>query len=229
MPHRKAWKSNVTLGSHLAVSRDSTVTPGTKRLKRNRTVLHACLALLLGSMLSASRGTAQNLDFNGGPVLANPAIHNVYMDFFWDSDNPATINQASIDGFTSSLVNSVYFNSASQYGVGAASFTGSNQAGILCPPPIIFGITDFIAISLWMECMTAPSPIPPEASAGKGSIASTTAGSSSQIEVVPRTWPPASKPCAMTASTPAQAAASASASEPTWIRSLTAYSCACST
>ncbi len=160
MPHRKAWKSNVTLGSHLAVSRDSTVTPGTKRWKRNRTVLHACLALLLGSMLFASRGTAQNLDFNGGPVLANPAIHNVYMDFFWDSDNPATINQASIDGFTSSLVNSVYFNSASQYSVGAASFTGSNQAGILCPPPIIFGITDFISISLWMECMTAPSPIP---------------------------------------------------------------------
>jgi hypothetical protein len=118
------------------------------------------LALLFGSMLLASTGAAQNLDFNGGPVLANPAIHNVYMDFFWDSDNPAAINQAGIDGFTTSLVKSSYFNSASQYGVGSASFTGSNQAGILCPPPIIAGVTDFFSISLWMECMTAPSPIP---------------------------------------------------------------------
>src|SRR6266481_7789636 len=151
MPRRKAWKLTVTLGSFHGVG---TGTSGAKRLKRNRAILRASLALLLGSMLFTATGTAQNLDFNGGPVLSNPAIHNVYMDFFWDSDNPASINQASIDGFTSSLVNSVYFTSASQYGIGTASFTGSNQAGILCPPPIIFGVTDFLSISAWMQCMT---------------------------------------------------------------------------
>ena len=160
MPRRTSWKSAVTLGSPLAVGSGPTGGSEAKRCKRHSAVLRVLAPLLLGSMLFAGTGTAQNLDNNGGPVLGNPAIHNVYMDFFWDSDNPASINQASIDGFTSSLVNSVYFNPASQYNVGAASFTGSNQAGILCPPLIFFGITDFISISLWMECMTAPSPIP---------------------------------------------------------------------
>jgi hypothetical protein len=111
-------------------------------------------------MLFARTGTAQMLDYNGGEVLNNPAIHNVYMDFSWDSDNPASISQSMIDGFTSSLVTSIYFNPASEYTVGAASFTGSHGATILCPPPIIAGVTDFLSISAWMECMTAPVPIP---------------------------------------------------------------------
>jgi len=110
-------------------------------------------------MLFASTGTAQNLDNNGGAVLNNPAIHNVYMDFSWDSDNPSATTP-DIDGFTASLVNSIYFTSATEYGVGAASFTGSNEATILCPPPIVAGITDFFSIGAWMECMTVPSPIP---------------------------------------------------------------------
>ncbi len=62
----------------------------------------------------------------------------------------------------------------------------------------------------------APSPIPPDASTGTGFTASSVAGSSSHIDVVPLTWPPASIPCAITASTPAAAAASASATEPTY-------------
>src|SRR5439155_4793643 len=68
--------------------------------------------------------------------------------------------------------------------------------------------------------------MPPEASTGSGLTASTVAGSSFQIEVVPRTWPPASNPCAITASTPASAAASASSTEPTWIITLTPWRCA---
>jgi hypothetical protein len=118
---------------------------------------------LLGSTLFASTGTAQHLDNNGGRVLANPEIHNVYIDRSWDSDNPGATT-SDIDGFTTSLVNSTYFTSASQYGVGAASFTGSTEtsitSNILCPSPIIGGITDFVAISAWMQCMTLPSPIP---------------------------------------------------------------------
>jgi hypothetical protein len=144
-------------------------TSGAKRLKRNRAALSALVALLLGSMLFASTGTAQHLDYNGGPVLAHPKIHNVYMDRNWDSDNPATINRATIDGFTRSLVNSTYFTSASQYGVGAASFTGSTEASVVCLPPIIGGITDFFSISAWMQCMTFPSPIPPPLGGGTAS------------------------------------------------------------
>jgi hypothetical protein len=110
-------------------------------------------------MLFASTGTAQNLDYNGGAVLGNPSIHNVYMDFSWDSDNPASIDRASIDGFTGSLANSIYFNPASQYGVGSASFTGSNEAGILCPPPIIAGVTDFFAISSLLKNPHSPATL----------------------------------------------------------------------
>src|SRR5438552_4297517 len=75
----------------------------------------------------------------------------------------------------------------------------------------------------------APSPMPPEASTGTGLIASTTAGSSVQIDVVPLTCPPASTPCAITASTPAAAAAFASSSEPTWMMIRTPCRCASST
>jgi hypothetical protein len=48
-----------------------------------------------------------------------------------------------------------------------------------------------------------PSPIPPEASTGKGLTASTVVGTISQIGAVLLTWPPASLPCAKTASTSA--------------------------
>lgn len=165
MPRPSAWKSTVTLGSLRAVGSGRAGSCGAQRRKRNRAVLPALFTVLLVCMLLASMGgragTAPNLlDFNGGAVLANPAIHNVYMDMSWDSHNPASINMASIDGFATSLVNSTYLNTAGQYGVGAASFTGSHQANILCLPPIIAGITDFVTISAWMQCMTNPSPIP---------------------------------------------------------------------
>ncbi len=146
MQRLRSCKSTFTLGSLLAG-------------------LRALVALLLGSFLFASTGTAQHLDNNGGRVLANPEIHNVYIDSSWDSDNPGATT-SDIDGFTTSLVNSIYFTSASEskYGVGAASFTGSTEtsftSNILCPSPIIAGITDFFAISAWMQCMTRPSPIP---------------------------------------------------------------------
>jgi hypothetical protein len=132
----------------------------------NRTVTRALLALILtvlpvASMRPQAGAPPNRLDYNGGAVLANPAIHNLYMDFDWNSDNPAAISRGAIDGATASLVTSNYFAKASQYGVGPASFTGSHEAGLLpCPAPIIAGVTDFLSIAAWMECMTAPSPIP---------------------------------------------------------------------
>src|SRR6266852_3840875 len=87
----------------------------------NHKVLRALLVLalasvpLLASVSPAWAGAPPNrLDYNGGRVLGNPAIHNLYFDFSWDSNNP----------------------------------------------PAIAGVTDFISISLWMECETAPGPDP---------------------------------------------------------------------
>jgi hypothetical protein len=132
----------------------------------NRTIVRALLVLLLATLPLATTkpraGSPPNLlDYNGGPVLGHPAIYNLYMDNAWDSHNPAAISQASIDGFTTSLVNSNYFARASQYGVGSASFSGSNQASFLCPPPIVAGVTDFFSIGAWMQCMTQPDPLLP--------------------------------------------------------------------
>jgi len=123
--------------------------------------LSLAIAISFTAFISVQAGTPPNrLDFNGGRVLANPAIHNLYLDLSWDSHNPAAISRGNIDGFTGSLVSSNYFDKASQYGVGTATFTGSDEASILCPPPIVAGVTDFFAISAWMECMTAPGPDP---------------------------------------------------------------------
>jgi hypothetical protein len=132
----------------------------------NRTIRRALLVLMVASLplatINPRAGSPPNLlDYNGGPVLANPAVHNLYMDGAWDSHHPAAIDRASIDSFTTSLVSSNYFARASQYGVGAASFTGSSQASILCPTPIVAGVTDFLSIGAWMQCMTSPDPLLP--------------------------------------------------------------------
>jgi Divergent InlB B-repeat domain len=129
-----------------------------KRLSVAALVGLLATSVLLAVAAPARAGAPPNrLDNNGGRVLAHPKIHNLYMDTTWNSDNPAAISRSEIDGFTSSLVGSNYFSKAAQYGVGSASFSGSDEASILpCPPPIIGGVTEFLAITAWMECMTAP-------------------------------------------------------------------------
>ncbi len=124
---------------------------------RNPFLLALASASFIFTVTPARAGTPPTrLDDNGGRVLGNPAIHNLYMTFDWDGNNPAAISSGAIDGFTQTLVNGSYFSSASQYGVGQASFTGSDGAFLLCPPPIIAGITDFFAITAWMQCETLP-------------------------------------------------------------------------
>ena len=59
--------------------------------------------------------------------------------------------------------------------------------------------------------------MPPAATTGTGATASTTAGTSARVAVVPRTWPPASQPWATMTSAPASAARTASATLPTLI------------
>jgi uncharacterized repeat protein (TIGR01451 family) len=112
---------------------------------------------------SAASDPTPSLTIGGGGVLSNPEIHNLFLDSSWDSDNP--FSEASINDFTQNLVNSNYLTPASQYGVGSASFTGSddtNVAWILngCVPPIVFGTTDFLSLAGWIQCMTVPDPIP---------------------------------------------------------------------
>jgi len=104
-----------------------------------------------------------------GRVLANPEIHNLYMDSDWDAHNPDAPTRAQLDALTQELVNSGYFSEAGQYGVGSASFTGSHQREALCGlfEPI-GGTAEFVQIFSWVTCMAGynpfsapPSPLPP--------------------------------------------------------------------
>jgi hypothetical protein len=92
----------------------------------------------------------------GPVVLENPDIHNVYLDGSWDADNPA-FSMGSIDGISQNLVDSDYFNAASQYGVGPASFAGSDEEdGFPCPLPILFGVSSITLINTFLTCELAP-------------------------------------------------------------------------
>ena len=59
------------------------------------------------------------------------------------------------------------------------------------------------------------SPIPPAAITGTGATASTTAGISGRVAIVPHTWPPASQPWATMTSTPDATDRRASSAVPT--------------
>jgi hypothetical protein len=94
-----------------------------------------------------------------GRVLANPEIHNLYMDSDWDAHNPDAPTRAQLDALTQGLVNSGYFSEAGQYGVGSASFTGSHQREELCGlfEPI-GGTAEFAQIFAWVTCMAGYNP-----------------------------------------------------------------------
>jgi hypothetical protein len=96
-----------------------------------------------------------------GRVLANPSIHNLYLDDDWDAHNPGAPTVEQLDAFTQDLVNSHYFDSASQYGVGNASFTGSNQRSTLCDPLRTAAIAFHDAVSLqsWIVCEASFNPV----------------------------------------------------------------------
>lgn len=100
------------------------------------------------------------LNHNGGRVLEHPAIHNLYLSRTWDSDNPANLSSSAIDDFTRKLVSDGYFDSAGQYGVHSASFTGSDGQARICPSPIVDGVTAFGTLIAWLVCETSASPIP---------------------------------------------------------------------
>jgi hypothetical protein len=94
-----------------------------------------------------------------GRVLANPEIHNLYMDSDWDAHNTDAPTRAQLDALTQELVTSGYFSEAAQYGVGSASFTGSHQREFLCGlfEPINGG-AEFVDILAWVTCMAGYNP-----------------------------------------------------------------------
>jgi uncharacterized repeat protein (TIGR01451 family) len=104
-------------------------------------------------------------------VLDNPTIHNVYWDSNWNDHESSAFSTDSIDAMTQKLVDSNYFDFASQYGVGHASFAGSDTSGgLLNPCPSDPGsTTNFVSILAFIECETSALPTGvPSPTAGPG-------------------------------------------------------------
>jgi len=94
-----------------------------------------------------------------GRVLSHPEIHNIYVDDDWDAHNPDAPTRAQIDAFTQNLVSSGYLESASQYGIGSASFTGSHGRSLLCSPlQPEFDHAEFVELLEWVSCEVGFSP-----------------------------------------------------------------------
>lgn len=136
-------------------SAPATAGPPPNRLNDNRG--NAGLASAVSAALSAfiSPLIGQPVVVSGR-VLSHPSIHNLYWDDNWDAHNTGSAGPAptvaAIDGFTKQLAASHYFDSASQYGVGSASFSGSHGSSVLCaqrrPPSTV----SFVSILLWVSC-----------------------------------------------------------------------------
>jgi len=144
--------------------------PGWRRVRRVVLFVLAIVVLVrpLGGGSSALAGPFPNLldPPEGipslGPVtIESPVIHNIYVDSDWDADNPSAITMGAIDGFTQGLVNSDYFSwSSSDYGVGPASFSGSDQFGGDFPCgslQTIGGAASLLEISFWLACELGPT------------------------------------------------------------------------
>ena len=93
-------------------------------------------------------------------VLDNPSIHNVFWDDDWNDHHSGAFTTDSIDAMTTKLVQSNYFDFAGQYGVGGASFDGSDTSGgILNPCPSSPGaVTNFLDILFFINCETSLAP-----------------------------------------------------------------------
>jgi hypothetical protein len=93
-------------------------------------------------------------------VLEHPTVHNVYWDSNWNDHESGAFSTDSIDAMTQKLVDSTYFDFAGQYGVGHASFDGSDTSGgLINPCPSDPGsTTNFVSILFFIECETSTAP-----------------------------------------------------------------------
>jgi hypothetical protein len=150
-------------------------------MTRTRTIVLAvavALSLPLASARSAVAGDFPNyLDppqggTSLGPVtLENPTIHNIFLDSNWDADNPS-LSMDSINAKTQGIVDSDYFNAASQYGISDPSFSGSDEkSDVPCgvgPVPILDNFTSATLLATWLTCELAQVSPPPDATTAGG-------------------------------------------------------------
>ena len=99
-----------------------------------------------------------------GRVLAHPSFHNLYFDDDWDAHNPSAHTVEQLDAFTQGLVNSHYFDAAAQYGVGNATFTGSNRRSTLCDPfrNSALALHDAVFLQSWIVCVASCRLLSPD-------------------------------------------------------------------
>jgi len=108
---------------------------------------------------------------NNGRVLHNLKIVNMFMSAHWDDENPPAFSKQAINDFTQRFVTAAnanrYFASARtdyENAGGSVSFGGSFEAtGLergLCPTPSFDHFSEAAAIHFWINCLTAPGPIP---------------------------------------------------------------------
>ena len=90
----------------------------------------------------------------GGRVIQQPHIWNVFASDDWDAQNPASLSSAAINDITRGIIDTSagndYLGPAGQYGVGAATFSGSSQNDGCGGAPS--GTTNFVSILLWITC-----------------------------------------------------------------------------
>ncbi|HEX4010416.1 MAG TPA: IPT/TIG domain-containing protein [Solirubrobacteraceae bacterium] len=106
-----------------------------------------------------------------GRVIDNPAVHALYWDRNWDSDDPGFAQQA-INGQLNSLIGSGYLSDAAQYGVGTPSSTGADVAApaFLCPKTSAQGGINVFTLMYWITCEAGGSALALSEVPGTGGI-----------------------------------------------------------
>jgi hypothetical protein len=144
----------VALVCTLVLTRSAPARASTPHLDDNRiagSITVDAVTALLGNLTGLPLG-ALGLVFTGR-VVPHPQLYNVFWGDSW-SNSPGSATRdvnsmPDINAFTSNLTQDGYFDAASQYSVGSASFKGSHE-GTSCGSP---GSTEsFLDILAWITC-----------------------------------------------------------------------------
>ena len=87
-------------------------------------------------------------------VIQHPKIFNIYFDDDWNGNNPDAPTMEQINAFTQALVAGPYFNAASHYGVGSATYTGSAGMYDACLH-LPGSVREFGEMMVWAACMAS--------------------------------------------------------------------------
>ena len=109
--------------------------------------LAVAVVLMTAWSTPVQAATPHGLDPGPAPVIAHPAIHNLFA-----SSNVRF--EAQINTFTQDLVGSGYLDAAAQYGVQPASYTGYEEPNGDCGP-LNNASLDFADVAQWVGCMAS--------------------------------------------------------------------------